>query len=132
MVVGSEVKCRLAKGAEMDGYTFRDFLPAIAILGPIIAATLTLFVTRRWQTRKQVTFFSGRTEDLIEQLREHRGELLTITSGGHELDAFNRAEVTIKNTGNTAIQNFSFEIVIPGEHQFISGKVTCSPTCPRL
>lgn len=106
----------------MNEYTLKDLLPAIAILGPIIAATITLFVTRRWQKSKQVTFGILESEDLTLPLKNN-AQMVIIEIQGYRGFELNRGIVTVQNTGQAAVKDFNCHIVVPGEHSFASAQI---------
>ena len=121
---------RAPSGAQkMDGYAFKDLLPLVAILGPIAAATITLLVTRRWQKAKRVTFWVDESEDLTLPLKRSE-QVVVLEIGQYRGFEFNRSVVTVKNTGHAAIKDFTFHIVIPGEHALAMAQVRSSD--PKL
>jgi hypothetical protein len=113
----------------MTDFSFKDWLPALAIFGPILSAIIALIFTRRWDNRKQdqdrkrVTIWVERTDDLLVPLgRQHN---LTIVIRQRDADKLrdaemlnlNRALVGAENTGNACISDFNFAIEIPGPHE---------------
>lgn len=95
--------------------SFRDFLPLIAIVGPIAAALITLAATRYFRERKHLTFVIVRTEDLTLPLRRDRN-LISFKIDDKEVKEFNRALVFVENTGNVAIKELSFVVRMVGLH----------------
>ena len=59
----------------MADLTIRDLLPAIAIVGPILAALITAVITWRFRERRRVRFTIGPTEDLTSPLKRHRRDI---------------------------------------------------------
>ena len=101
---------------------WKDVLPAVAILGPIIAAIITLLVTRRWQRSKQVTFWVASSEDLTLPLKRSE-HFVVVEIGAYRGLDFNRGVVTAKNTGHAMISGVVFDVSIPGEHQLALAEV---------
>jgi hypothetical protein len=93
-----------------------SYLPLIAILGPIIGAAIGAFVTYRFVVkRKRVAFYIHQSEDLTLQLRQHHS-FVVFKIGNFEVLNLNRAPISVKNTGNSVIPNFEFDIAIPNQH----------------
>ncbi|MBN9601917.1 MAG: hypothetical protein J0G33_03190 [Afipia felis] len=93
------------------------YFPLIAISGPIIGAIIGAAITYRFiAKRKRVDFYVQRTEDLTLPLQAHQS-LVVFKIGSSEVLNLNRAGVRIKNSGNTSINNFEFDIEVPGAHQ---------------
>lgn len=106
----------------MQDYTFKDFLPAIAIFGPIIAAVITLLVTRRWQKSKQITFRIGQSEDLTLPLKQSQQGVI-VEIGHYRGFDLNRGVLGVKNSGHATVKNFRFQVTIPGEHDLSLAEV---------
>jgi hypothetical protein len=66
--------------------------------------------------RKSVAFWVSDGEDVTLPLRRHHKDIVFKVSGREFLN-LNRANVFVKNTGNTSIAGFKFDIEIPGTHQ---------------
>ncbi|MGJ5141636.1 hypothetical protein ACQR1V_26890 [Bradyrhizobium oligotrophicum] len=94
-----------------------------ATFGALIGAAVTYVLV---QKRKRVIFFAGKSESLTESLKARTGEIAKVTINKQELNSLNRAEVHAFNSGNTSIANFSFEILIPGLHQFVQPSLNAS------
>lgn len=84
-----------------------------AIIGAMIAAAVTYYLVVK---RKSLGFWVTKTEDLTSSLQRHHQQIV-VSVGGQGFLNLNRASVLIKNTGNTSIGDFKFDIQIPGEHQ---------------
>jgi hypothetical protein len=90
--------------------------PVAAIIGAVITATTAALVTYVLVVkRKSLGFWVTKTEDLTSSLRRHHQQIV-VSVGGQGFLNLNRANVLIKNTGNTSIGDFKFDIQIPGEH----------------
>jgi hypothetical protein len=104
--------------------------PVAAIIGAIITATVsvlvTLFVVVK---RKRVTFVISPSEDLTLVLRQSH-KFIVIKWGDRELLNLNKGSVIVKNTGNSSISHFHFEIMVQGKHPFCIADVV-SPD-PKL
>jgi hypothetical protein len=100
----------------------KDYLPVVATVGPIIAAIITLVVTRRWQKMKRVTFWAEPSEDLTLPIKES-GQLVVVEIGQYRGFDLNRGVVTARNSGHAAIKDFTFQIRIPGEHELLLAEV---------
>jgi hypothetical protein len=84
-----------------------------AVIGAMIAAAVTYYLVVK---RKSLGFWITKTEDLTSSLQRHHQQIV-VSVGGQGFLNLNRASVLIKNTGNTSIGDFKFDIHIPGEHQ---------------
>ncbi len=93
----------------------RDWLPLMAVLGPILAAMITLAVTRYFRERKRLTFIVVRTEDLMLPLRRNRDQVSVRIDNTDVLD-FNRGLVFVHNNGNVTIKEPAFSVKIDGNH----------------
>jgi hypothetical protein len=93
-----------------------DFGPISPLIGALIGAlgATLLFVLGR--ERKRVVFFVEAAEDLTLALRKHH-TIVALRIGDQEVLNLNRAAVQVRNTGNSAIQKFAFDIVVPGVHK---------------
>lgn len=97
--------------------TFKDWLPLITILGPILAALLTLAATRYFRERRRLEFLIVRTEDLTLPLRRSN-EHISFKIDDVELTNFNRALIFVRNKGNASITAPKFQVKIPGVHNY--------------
>jgi hypothetical protein len=95
---------------------WRDWLPAIAIAGPILAALITLLASRHFREKKELTFVLLRSEDLAQPLRRYRDKV-SFKINEVEVTEFNRGLVWVGNSGNKEIKEPSFQIRIAGSHQ---------------
>lgn len=93
-----------------------SFQPIATIVSALISAAAgavaTYFIIAK---RKAVTFWVTETEDVTLPLRKHNNAISFKVSGREFLN-LNRSEVFIKNTGNTSIADFRFDIEIPNLH----------------
>jgi hypothetical protein len=88
-----------------------------AIIGALITATVSAAVTYFVVVkRKSATFWVSDSEDVTLPLRRHHKDIVFKVSGREFLN-LNRANVFVKNTGNTSMSGFKFDIEIPGTHQ---------------
>jgi hypothetical protein len=94
-------------------YSIKDFLPAIAIIGPILAATITALVTRHFRERKRVDFLISNTEDLTPALRRSQRKV-QIRIDDHDVETLNRAFIEVECKGNTTIRDFRCDFIVPG------------------
>src|SRR5690242_145420 len=94
---------------------FKDWLPLIAIVGPILAAFITALVTRHFRERKRINFNVDGVDDLMLSLRQHF-PVVVLRLGNQDVRSLNRAVVYVSNTGNVPLKDVSFDVVIPGEH----------------
>jgi hypothetical protein len=96
---------------------FIPYAPFITILGPIIGAIIGAVVTYFIVVKRRKASFSiSKSEDVTLPLhREHRNIVFKI--GNQEMTNLNRASILVKNTGNTVISNFQFDIEVPGVHR---------------
>jgi len=102
------------KKEKMEGLV--PYLPLVAILGPILGALIGALVTYRFVVkRKRVNFFIHHTEDLTLPLQQQQS-MVVFRVGNSEVLNLNRALILIKNTGNTAISNFEFDVEVPNQH----------------
>jgi hypothetical protein len=77
-----------------------------AVIGACIGAAVTfIYVVKR----KRVLFTIEETEDLLQALRAE-DDSITINISGSPVSSFNRCRINVKNVGNTAIQNFQFDV----------------------
>jgi hypothetical protein len=86
-----------------------------AMVGALIAAAVTYFVVVK---RKRVTFWIRETEDLTAPLRKHHPDI-SIKIGNNEYKNMNKGSVLIRNMGNQAVENFAFDVALPGRHGVI-------------
>jgi hypothetical protein len=102
----------------MDNLLLSSIQPVSAIIGAIITAivaiVIAVFIVPK---RKRVTFWVGPSEDLTLGLRQAHQQI-SFRVGGRDLLNLNRAALAVKNTGNDAIVEFTFDIGIPGNHPF--------------
>jgi hypothetical protein len=93
------------------------YLPLITILGPIVGALIGAAVTLGFVVeRKRATFYLYRTEDLFSGLRQNLA-VVVLRLNNQDVTELNRAQITVRNSGNTSISNFHFDIIVPGEHR---------------
>ena len=105
---------------------FVSLQPIAPIIGAVIGASIAAFVGYFFlQKRKQVLFFVEGTEDITSPLRRQHG-LISFKFGLRDVSNLCRSAVRVRNNGNSAIQNFTFEIDIPGSHPFHLDEVVCS------
>jgi hypothetical protein len=90
-----------------------------AIAGAIIGAVVTLYFVLK---RKRVAFYVTPSEDITIPLQQHKRHI-GFKLGDRELLNLNRGSVLVVNRGNTAIQDFTFDIVINGDHQFAAAEL---------
>jgi hypothetical protein len=76
----------------MPDNPIRDWLPAIAIVGPILSALITALVTWRFRERTRVRFTIGQSEDLAAPLTRHRRDI-AFRIGDQQVQNFNRGIV---------------------------------------
>jgi hypothetical protein len=92
------------------------YFPLVTIFGPIIGAIIgalvTYFVVVK---RKTVTFWISKSDDLTLPLRQEH-DLIVFKIGERAMPNLNMARIHVKNTGNTPIKDFGFDIEIPGSH----------------
>src|SRR5262245_21523708 len=90
--------------------------PVAAIIGALItagiASAVTFFVVVK---RKVVTFWVAPTIELTGEMKKQH-ERISFKIDDKEFRDLHRAQVSVRNTGNAAISNFCFDILIPGEH----------------
>lgn len=98
-----------------EGYHLKDFMPIIAILGPILGAIVGFLLARRVRERRRVTFVLSRAEDLMLPLRRNQA-MVSLKVGEREFLSFNRISVYVRNSGNKTIEGFTFDVIIPGLH----------------
>jgi len=101
----------------IESLSFRDLVPAVAILGSALAAVLTLIFTRRWQARKRLTLWIEKTEDLSRAFGKHDDFAIVFKQGEQEIQNLNRAIVGVENTGTVNISDLSLEVEIPETHK---------------
>jgi hypothetical protein len=96
---------------------FIPYAPFVAVFGPIIGAIIGAVVTLLYVVkRRKVAFSISESEDVTLPLhREHRNIVFKI--GDREMKNLNRASILVKNTGNTTISDFHFDVEIPGQRQ---------------
>jgi hypothetical protein len=99
----------------MGDFNIREWVPAIAILGPILAAIIAAFVTRHFRERKRLQFIIGRTEDLTSPLRRS-SRAFSLKINDTEVQNLNRGVVVVSCKGNTTIKDLEFDVLIPGQH----------------
>jgi hypothetical protein len=96
--------------------SLKDWLPAIAVIGPIIAAVITLIATRRLRERKRLRFEITAPEDLTAPMRRQNVKF-SIRYEEQDVDHFNRTVVRVQNSGNAPIKDVRFIIRTPGHHK---------------
>jgi hypothetical protein len=92
-----------------------DWVVALTgILGVILGVFGTAYFEYRRRTRKSAQFTMRMPEDLARVLRSHGNfEVKFEDLSTHELIS---APVTVQNTGNVAINDFRFQLTVPGVH----------------
>src|ERR1700704_2657399 len=110
-----------------DEYQLKDFFPFVAILGPILGAVVGFLLARRSRERRVASFVIARTEDLMLPLRRNQPDI-SLKVGAREFLSFNRSAVFVRNQGNAVIENFSCDILIPGDHAELIVDLSRIPT----
>lgn len=105
-----------------------SFQPIATIVAALISAAAgalaTYFIIAK---RKVVTFWVTETEDVTLPLRKHN-KAISFKVSGREFLNLNRSEVFVKNTGNTSIADFQFDIEIPNlHHEYMAEIVVDNP-----
>lgn len=90
-----------------------------AIVGALIAALVTYFLVVK---RKALGFWVSETEDLSHALHRH-GRVIVLSVDGRPFLNLNRTTIRARNVGNTSIEGFSFDIVVPERHESYFGEV---------
>jgi len=88
-----------------------------AIVGALITAVVGYFILAK---RKRLTLWISDTDDITAPLRRHHREIL-FRIGQDDLVKLNRSRITVKNSGNTALGMFTFDVKLPGDHQHYYG-----------
>jgi hypothetical protein len=87
-----------------------------AVVGSLITAAIAYYVLAK---RRRVLFTINEAEDLTLPLRqENQNRLIVFTIDNRSVFNFNRCVIDVRNTGNTPIEDFKFEVDIPGMHEF--------------
>jgi hypothetical protein len=74
--------------------------------------------------RKYVVFWISKSDDITLPLRQEGmrvRQFFSFKLGDREFRNLNKSTVRVKNKGNVAIQNLSFDVVILGEHTALPG-----------
>jgi hypothetical protein len=108
--------------------------PSIGLVVPIVAAVvasaITAAVTFALQKRRRLGFLLGGTKDLTAELSRHLVPVI-VRVGPAEISQLNRATVGVKNIGNVAIADVTFDIMINGPHNFHLADVQAKETSLR-
>ena len=108
-----------SKKRQLDNLSsFGPFAPIIgALVGGVIGAFVTYYFVVR---RKYVLFRIGQSIDITLPLRAEafraRQFHMSIKIGDLEFHNLNKCTVNIRNKGNAAIQNLTFDVTISGNH----------------
>jgi len=93
-----------------------DWVTAIAaIIGAIIGVAGTLIIEYFRTERKAVRFIIDTPEDLAAALRSH-GSSFELKVNNVATQTLVAAGITVQNTGNVIITDFTFDVGIPGGH----------------
>ncbi|NOJ41421.1 hypothetical protein [Bradyrhizobium australiense] len=92
--------------------------PFSAIVRAAISAPVRFLIAHPLVARRRkLKFEIEETLDLTRELRnEFKSRELGVGFDGGTLRSLTRVIIRVRNDGNTAIEEFSFEIEIPGEH----------------
>jgi hypothetical protein len=100
-----------------------DMLVAAAtILGAILGVAGAYLVEYFRKERRAVRFTLNSPEDLARALRE-RGNSFEVKVNDFSTHELIAAGVTVKNTGNTTINDLTFDLVVPGPHQLALAEI---------
>ncbi len=108
----------------------KNWLPAIAIVGPIAAAIITALVTRHFRERKRVSFIVARTEDLTQPLWRTNNKIVIIINDQGVLN-LNRSVTYVTNTGNVSIKDFECELRFDGQRSILGQEAKVSSDALR-
>jgi hypothetical protein len=108
----------------------KDWLPIVAILGPIIAATITALVTRHFRERRRIDFLIAKTEDLTLPLFRTNNKIILSINDRAVLN-INRSLVHINNSGNVSVTNFACWFRFLGNHQILGQEIYASSDALR-
>jgi hypothetical protein len=97
---------------------------------PIFAAIIGIVAGRFYRERKRVTFTIGNSEDLTLPLQQQAHGGVTFKFAGEDWVNLNRATVVVRNTGNTSIKDFRFDVVIPNRHNHYQAAI--GQTSPEI
>jgi len=91
--------------------------PFSAIIGAAITATASFLIAYFLVLkRKKIEVRVEPTEELTRALRGHN-RVIAVSVDRQPFLTLNRSTVLVRNTGNSNIEKFSFNIEIPGEHE---------------
>jgi hypothetical protein len=112
------------RGEEMAEGSHGDLLVAAAtILGAILGVAGAYLVEYFRKERRAVRFTLNSPEDLARALRE-RGNSFEVKVNDFSTQELIAAGVTVKNTGNTIVNNLAFDLVVPGPHRLALAEIT--------
>ncbi len=96
-----------------------DWVVAIAsIVAAIVGGAAIFFFERLRATKRRVQFVVSEPQTITGALQGH-GREFKVTLGDQSASELNVSSVSVTNTGNTQIENLTFEITIPGERRIM-------------
>jgi hypothetical protein len=100
------------------------YAPFVTVAGPIVGALIGAGVTYLLVIkRKTVLFVKSPSEDLTLPLHQNL-QRISHKIDDREVLNLNRGMIHVLMRGNTSIDNFKFEIIIRGVHDFVLSQVT--------
>src|SRR5258708_3126657 len=108
------------KGEIMQG----DWVTAIAsIIAAMIGVLGGIFIGRIGRERRTVRFIITAPEDLAQGLRA-RGNSFEVKINNTVTQELIAAGLTVENIGNVVINDFKFDLIVPGTHLLAQAQAT--------